>query len=313
MRKKENKYLGNTPQEFLVPRISFKTEQVLSCFTQDIIDLIWSKYAERQYKTFLDIQNYFIKLYQGKERQLGIIAKANIFPLLHIDDKLIVKPRHKFIIFKADINLKYFRSIQRNTGNDISLQTIIDHGLAHDIYGTLGEICQSDLGIAIKEAAKKLACVQGRYRIRFCSNPPKFTQPIRPASHDIYITKGSYKFPTTWSSDIWQNYEALFANNANHDKWRIFTEAREIEGNTKFDPEYYMMYQNKITKIFQREYYGKNSIIQREVGRLIKPNYGTECELRKEYRELLAWYEIWQPEDADTEVEEILQEEYQQD
>ena len=159
--------------------------KVLSCFTQDIIDLIWIKYAERQYKTFLDIQNYFIKLYQGKERQLGIIAKANIFPLLHIDDKLIVKPRHKFIILKADINLKYFRSIQRNTGDDISLQTIIDHGLAHDIYGTLGEICQLDLGIAIKEAAKKLACVQGRYRIRFCSNPPKFTQPIRPASHDI--------------------------------------------------------------------------------------------------------------------------------
>jgi len=51
--------------------------------------------------------------------------------------------------------------------------------------------------MAIKEAAKKLACVQGRYRIRFCSNPLKFTQPIRPASHDIYITKGSYKFPTT--------------------------------------------------------------------------------------------------------------------
>lgn len=74
-----------------------------------------------------------------------------------------------------------------------------------------------------------------------------------------------------------------------------------------------MMYQNKIIKIFLREYYGKNSIIQREVGRLINPNYGTECELRKEYRELLVQYEIWQPEDADTEVEEILQEEYQQD
>ena len=130
---------------------------------------------------------------------------------------------------------------------------------------------------------------------------------------NIYITKGSYKFPTTWSSDTWQNYEELFANNANHDKWRIFTEAREIEGNTKFDPEYYMMYQNKITKIFLREYYGKNSIIQREVGRLIKPNYGTECELRKEYRKLLAWYEIWKPEDVDNEEEEILQEEYQQD
>ena len=116
--------------------------------------------------------------------------------------------------------------------------------------------------MAIKEAAKKLASVQGRYRIRFCSNPSKFTQPIRPASHDIYITKISYKFPTTWSSDTWQNYDELFGNNANHDKWRTFTEAREIEGNTKFDPEYYMMYQNRITKIFLREYYGKNSIIQ---------------------------------------------------
>jgi len=30
---KEYKYLSNTPQEFLVPRINFKTEQVLSCFT----------------------------------------------------------------------------------------------------------------------------------------------------------------------------------------------------------------------------------------------------------------------------------------
>ena len=74
-----------------------------------------------------------------------------------------------------------------------------------------------------------------------------------------------------------------------------------------------MMYQNKITKIFLREYYGKNSIIQREVGRLIKSNYGIECELRKIYRELLAWYEIWQPEDADNEEELILQEANQQD
>jgi hypothetical protein len=49
------------------------------------------------------------------------------------------------------------------------------------------------------------------------------------------------------------------------------------------------------------------------VGRLIKPNYDTECELRKEYRELLAWYEIWQPEGVDNEEELILQEANQQD
>ena len=297
--RKKDKYLTNTPQEFLLPRISFKTDQVLSYFTQDIRDIIWNKYAERQYKTFQVIQNYFMKLYQGRERNLGIIVNTNIFPLLHLDDKLIVKPHQKFIILKADINLKYFRNIQRNIGDDITLQTIIDHGLIHDIYGTFEEILQSDLGKAIKEACKKLAYVQGTYKIKFYSNPPKFTHPIRPASHDIYITKGIYKYPAVWSSDTWQNYEELFAKNTNHDNWRIFSEAKEIEGSTKFDPEYYMMYQNKITKIFLREYYGKNSIIQREVGRLIKPHYGNECQLRKEYRELLNWYELWQPEEAD--------------
>ena len=85
-----------------------------------------------------------MKLYQGKERHLGIIVNANIFSLLHLD-KLIVKPHQRFLILRADINLKYFRSVQRNIGDDISLQTIIDHGLVHDIYGTLEEIFQSDL------------------------------------------------------------------------------------------------------------------------------------------------------------------------
>jgi hypothetical protein len=51
----------------------------LSYFTWDIIDLIWKKYAERHYKTFHDIQNYFTKIYQGKERHIGIIVNANIF------------------------------------------------------------------------------------------------------------------------------------------------------------------------------------------------------------------------------------------
>jgi hypothetical protein len=53
--KEGNKYINNTPQEFLIPRLSFKTNQALSYFTQDIIDLIWKKYAERHYKTFQDI------------------------------------------------------------------------------------------------------------------------------------------------------------------------------------------------------------------------------------------------------------------
>ena len=110
LEEKENKYLNNTPQEFFIPRLSFKTQQILSYFTRDIIDLIWKKYVGRHYKTFHDIQNYFMKLYQGKERHLGIIVNANIFSLLHLD-KLIVKPHQRFLILRADINLKYFRSI----------------------------------------------------------------------------------------------------------------------------------------------------------------------------------------------------------
>ena len=43
LEEKGNKYLKNIPQEFLIPRLSFKTEQILSYFTHDIIDLIWEK------------------------------------------------------------------------------------------------------------------------------------------------------------------------------------------------------------------------------------------------------------------------------
>ena len=68
LEEKGNKYLNNIPQEFLIPRLSFMTEQTLSYFTRDVIDIIWKKYAERHHKTFHDIENYFMKLYQGKEK-----------------------------------------------------------------------------------------------------------------------------------------------------------------------------------------------------------------------------------------------------
>ena len=47
----------------------------------------------------------------------------------------------------------------------ISPYKLLDHGLVHDIYGTLEEIFQSELGIAIKEACKKLACIQGNTKL----------------------------------------------------------------------------------------------------------------------------------------------------
>jgi len=303
---KSNKTLSSTPYEFLIPRISFKTEQILSCFNQDIRDLIWKKYAERQYRIFLDIQEYFMDLYKGKDRHQGLSINIHVLPLIHLDDKLIIKPHHKYLILTASINLKYFRSIQIFPNENISLQCLIDHGLVHAIYGSLQEILHSDLGKAIKEACKKLSFLQGKYRILFYSNPPKFTYPVRPASHDVYITKGCHAFPSIWPGEISQEYEELLYKGTNHDNWRIFSEAKEIEGNIKFDPQYYMIYQNKILKIFLREYNGSYGTITRGVGRIIKPDYGKDSQIRKEYKELLSWHELWQPDEMDTECAAML-------
>ena len=64
----------------------------------------------------------------------------------------------------------------------------------------------------------------------------------------------------------------------------------------KFDPEYHMIYQNKIQRIFLREHHGNYGTI---IGRLIKPEYVRDSQLRKEYKELLSWQEIWQPDEID--------------
>jgi hypothetical protein len=47
-----------------------------------------------------------------------------------------------------------------------------------------------------------------------------------------------------------ENYKELFVRDTNHDNWRIFSEAKELEGNIKFASKYHMMYQNKIIKVF---------------------------------------------------------------
>lgn len=33
--------------------------------------------------------------------------------------------------------------------------------------------------------------------------------------------------------------------------------------------------------------------------RLIKPNFGKESQLQREYKEMLSWHEIWQPDAVD--------------
>ena len=240
-----------------------------------------------------------MNLYIGKNKHQGISIDTHIFPLIHFDDKLITKAYHKYLILRADINLKLCRSIYISPDENISLQCLIDHGLVHAIYGSLQQIIFSDMRKAIKEACKKLSYLQGIYRILFYSNPPKFTYPVRPASHDVYITKGCYAFPSIWPSELSQEYEELFSKETNHDNWRIFNEAKELEENMKFDPEYHKIYQNKIKRIFLREHHGSYGTITRGIGRLIKPEYGKDSQLRREYKELLSWQEIWQPDEID--------------
>jgi hypothetical protein len=57
--------------------------------------------------------------------------------------------------------------LQTYSAEDISLQTIIDQGLVHAVYGSMEEILHFDLGIAIKEAYKKLYHLKGRFKIMF--------------------------------------------------------------------------------------------------------------------------------------------------
>ena len=110
----------------------------------------------------------------------------------------------------------------------------------------------------------------------------------------MYITKGIYLFPSTYPSKVSQERGELFSKKTNHDDWRIFNEAKDLEGNTKFDPEYYMIYQNKIIRIFLREHHSYNAPM-RGIGRLITPNFGKDSQLRREYQQFLSWYDTWQP------------------
>jgi hypothetical protein len=231
-------------------------------------------------------------LIEGYEEMYNNISEDDLGLIEELAFELMnqVECEHDWIRGKGDYNIKcayciycpsqdkilrYFRNIQRNGMQEISLQTIIDHGLVHAIYGTLEEVQCSDLGKFTKEACKRLSYLQGRYKIVFYSIPPRFTQPIRPASHDIYITKGIYLFPSLSPSKISQEHEELFFKNINRDNWRIFNDAKELEGNIKFDPEYFMIYQNKIIRIFLLENYNYNAPM-RAIGRLITPNFGKD-------------------------------------
>ena len=44
---------------------------------------------------------------------------------------------------------------------------------------------------------------------------------------------------------------------------------------------------------------GHQVTITRCVGRLIKPYYGQETQLRKEYQQFMCWQEMWQPDEID--------------
>jgi hypothetical protein len=52
-------------------------------------------------------------------------------------------------------------------------------------------------------------------------------------------------------------------------------------------------------RIFLPGHQGSFGTITRCVGRLIKPDYGKETQLRKEHREFMPWQEMWQPDKID--------------
>jgi hypothetical protein len=80
----------STPYELLIPKLSFKTKQTLSILTQDIIDLIWGIYQQRQMKVLHGLQDYFLDLYTRKDIHQGISVNIHMFPFIHLDNKLII-------------------------------------------------------------------------------------------------------------------------------------------------------------------------------------------------------------------------------
>uniref|UniRef100_I1Q393 CCHC-type domain-containing protein n=1 Tax=Oryza glaberrima TaxID=4538 RepID=I1Q393_ORYGL len=288
----------STTYENLQPRLSFRTEQTLSCFGQDILDLVWRKFKERQMKIFLGLQDYFFDLLEGRERNPAIRVIIYMLPLLRLDDQAISDPSYRFLVLKAEINLQRFRNLPTYNHEEISLQTIIDHGLVNSIYATLDQILQSDLGSAVKDVCRRLG--HGRYRIIFSSIPPKFTPPVRPAIHYIYIMNGQFNFQEDGPSKLSDEEEEIYTTNANHENWRLFSEAAEIEEAITTDYEYQLVFQNKITRIFISKYYNQSYEYFKGAGRIIKPDFGNECSKKSYYRSLAQWFQKSEPSEIDT-------------
>lgn len=300
---------SSTTHEILTSRLSFKTNQTLSCLGPDIQELIWEKYQERQMKVFSDLQEYFLYLYEGRGFNPSIKIVTFSFPLLHCNDIALFKPYHRFIILRAEIDLKYFTP-HNLVHKNISLQGMIDQGLVHSIYGTLDQILQSDLGIAIKETCKRLSSFKGKYKIIFYSTPPKFTPPIRPAIHDVYILKSIFLSPRRNIGILSEEQKETFLQNTNHNNWRYFKEAMEIDESIYLDTNFQMIFQNKIMNIWCG---GTTGFLYRGVGRIIKPDYGEDTQIRREYRQLLGWYSTEQPEEDECSVSWITEEDVEID
>ncbi|KAJ1256727.1 hypothetical protein BS78_K322400 [Paspalum vaginatum] len=113
---------NNIPYEYLIPRMSFKTNQMLSFFTQDIKILILDKYAERHQKVFYNLQEYFMNIHQGTYIHQGLSVDTCAFPSLQTDKRLAIQDHQCFVIFKALLDLKTFRNIHTHAIENISLQ-----------------------------------------------------------------------------------------------------------------------------------------------------------------------------------------------
>jgi hypothetical protein len=86
-----------------------------------------------------------------------------------------------------------------------------------------------------------------------------------------------FNFQEGGPSKLSDEQEEMYTMIANHENWRLFSEAAEIEEAITIDYEYQLVFQNKITRIFISRYYNQSCEYFKGAGRIIKPDFTTEA------------------------------------
>lgn len=111
---------------------------------------------------------------------------------------------------------------------------------------------------------------------------------------------GQFNFQEDGPSKLSDEEEEIYTTIANHENWRLFSEAAEIEEAITTDYEYQLVFQNKITRIFISKFYNQSYEYFKGAGRIIKPDFGNECSKKSYYRNLAQWFQKTEPSEIDT-------------